>query len=63
MAAMPSYVILCDWQGQTYDAELTLCGWFCPRDGSELGDITGVMQPRVGIRCPGCGAVVVETLP
>jgi hypothetical protein len=63
MAAMPSYVILCDRDGQTYDAELTLRGWYCPRDGGELGDVTGVRQPRVGTRCRECGAVVVETLP
>jgi hypothetical protein len=34
-----------------------------PRDGGELGDVTGFRQPRVGTRCPECGAVVVETLP
>jgi hypothetical protein len=60
---MPSYAILSDREGQTFEAELTPQGWICPLDGGGLGEITGHGEPRVETRCPTCGAIVVETLP
>lgn len=51
---------LVDDNGQTFPAERTDRSWVYTSDGGDLGDLSEYRGPRVGTRCPRCGAVVFE---